>query len=371
MKKIWICLLIAWILPNALAADSTLGLKYPVLTVSEFNALFRVLDLNAAMQNGYAITKTEYDWLKIAWQGLSEEDQSCLLSQECGWGDFAEMFVFDIYLGTSWEDHVRKAIDYGALGVSLTESGHNNVLYVQKARRTLVDWIRQTPIMLRNGQLIVSQHIDSEIARRIGRKGLKRLHRWESLINEYQGGSDAEKLESVSRFFANRIIQAPDAGGHRGNEYWQSPIETLIRGRGDCDDFAMAHYVSLRLLGIPADQLRIAIMKGPANTNHGVVFYYPEGESDPWVVDNLFSERLGVEGGLILLLSVRMRLDHLQPLWVMNEYGFSEFREEGLDVLVLKTSQDHLPAFARALDSSRSLLPTHEEFFAEGVAGLK
>ena len=340
----------------------------PVRTVSEFNALFRTLDLNAAMQDGYAITEVEYTRLQAAWQGLSDDSKACLLSPECGWTDFAAMFLFDLYLGTSWDAHVRKAAGYGALNISLTESSHNSLLYLKRARKTLVDWIHEAPGMRQNGQLMVSQFIDSDIEKRISRKGLKRLIWWESLINAYQDASDKEKLEAISRFFAVRIRQAPDIGKDGGNDYWQSPIETLVRGKGDCEDFAMAHYISLRLLGIPASQLRIAIVSGPRNGNHAVVLFYEEDNSDPWVVDNLFSERLGAEGGLIQRLSVRMRLDNLQPRWTMNESGISEFYEGNIEMLLSRDLHDHLPAFASALGRSNSLLQTEGEMSGEAIA---
>ena len=369
MKTIWICLFIACIVPNRLeAAEKKKDLNVPVRTISEFNALFRALDLNDAIQDRYAITKLEYARLQTAWQGLSEENQACLLNPECGWTDFAAMFMFDLFLRTSWEVHVRKAAGYGALDISLTESVHNSVLYLKRARKTLVDWIHDTPGMQQNGQLIVSQHIDSEIERRVGRKSLKRLLRWEALINEYQNASEEEKLEAVSRFFAVRIRQTPDAWNEKGNDYWQSPIETLIRGLGDCDDFAMAHYVSLRLLGIPADRLHIAIVSDPENSNHGVVFLYSEGDSDPWVVDNLLSERFGAEGGRIQRLSVRMRLDQLQPHWIMNEFGISEFQEENFTVLMSEDFRHHFPAFTSALSRSHSLLQMEEKLYGEAIA---
>jgi len=44
------------------------------------------------------------------------------------------------------------------------------------------------------------------------------------------------------------------------------PLEVLGRGQGDCEDFAIAKYVTLKLLGIPSEKLRLTYVK-PASAD--------------------------------------------------------------------------------------------------------
>ena len=44
-------------------------------------------------------------------------------------------------------------------------------------------------------------------------------------------------------------------------DFWASPLATLGRGAGDCEDYAIAKFVALRLAGMSADDLRIVIMR--------------------------------------------------------------------------------------------------------------
>ncbi|WP_237707120.1 transglutaminase-like cysteine peptidase [Pseudoalteromonas sp. BSi20652] len=45
------------------------------------------------------------------------------------------------------------------------------------------------------------------------------------------------------------------------NDYWTTPLETLGRGLGDCEDYAIAKYISLRALGVIDDKLRLIYEK--------------------------------------------------------------------------------------------------------------
>ncbi|HEY8191909.1 MAG TPA: transglutaminase-like cysteine peptidase, partial [Alphaproteobacteria bacterium] len=46
----------------------------------------------------------------------------------------------------------------------------------------------------------------------------------------------------------------------RKSDYWQTPAEFVSHGGGDCEDFAIAKYSWLQVLGIPEQSMRIAIV---------------------------------------------------------------------------------------------------------------
>ncbi len=68
------------------------------------------------------------------------------------------------------------------------------------------------------------------------------------------------------------------------SDYWANPVEFLKKG-GDCEDFAIAKYVALRVNGVPEDRLRMAIVhdnyKGMA---HAVLIVYTN--KGPIMLDN-------------------------------------------------------------------------------------
>jgi predicted transglutaminase-like cysteine proteinase len=98
------------------------------------------------------------------------------------------------------------------------------------------------------------------------------------LINDYQNRAEMEKLKAVNDFFNRQIMPRDDELTEMKCDYWQSPIETLVRGIGDCDDFAMAKYVSLRLLGISPEQLLVTSVEvaSPRIFHHALLFVFPQ-----------------------------------------------------------------------------------------------
>ena len=75
-----------------------------------------------------------------------------------------------------------------------------------------------------------------------------------------------------------------------------TPLETMGRGRGDCEDYVIAKYFTLRALGVPESRLRLTYVRariGSASSGisqaHMVLSYYATTESMPLVLDNLVS----------------------------------------------------------------------------------
>ncbi len=361
MKKLWLCVALALsaALVNSLFAQMEGMGAGKEFTTGEFNNLLRELDLNENTQKNFSITKDEYKQLLDAWNSLPE-DARLSAQNENKKKDFTTMLLFDLFVGTPWEKHIKKAGKYGAKGISITVSRYKNLITLKNARRTLVDLLQQGSHMFGEGRLVVSDHIKKQAEKRAGGKALKRLNKWETLINRHQNDADFEKLKVVVDFFKDQINVARDWGKTKGNDYWQSPIETLVRGKGDCDDFAMAHYVSLRLLGIPAEQLRIGIVQHPYLGGHGVVFFYPPNERDPWVLDSMASDRLGAGMGKVFRLSVRMKFDEMKPLWGINEKVMTEFQENLNEAILPVDPREAFPAFATALANSQRLLPPED-----------
>ncbi len=122
----------------------------------------------------------------------------------------------------------------------------------------------------------------------------------------------------------------------------------------------MAKYFSLQLLGISSQQLRIGIVEHATLGGHCVLFFYPQNESDPWVLDNLTSERPGSDLGRIRRLSSRVLFNEMKPLWGMTENILTEFHKDLSETVTDNNPREVFPAFATALVNSQRVLPQDE-----------
>lgn len=129
---------------------------------------------------------------------------------------------------------------------------------------------------------------------RFGSAGTAAVAEWTHLI-ELGGPQPAqEQIRRVNDFVNNRVLFESDASVWSQDDYWATPLETLARGRGDCEDFAIAKYVSLLALGMPASKLRLIYVKAridnggqPSFQAHMVLGYYEDVAGEPQLLDNL------------------------------------------------------------------------------------
>jgi len=116
-------------------------------------------------------------------------------------------------------------------------------------------------------------------------KTSQRFTAWENLMHHSLDKSDSEKIKLVNDFF-NRMTWVSDKELWNQKDYWATPIETLIRNAGDCEDFSIAKYFTLLAMDIPFERLRINYVKMPDQQSHMVLSYYPALDSEPLILDN-------------------------------------------------------------------------------------
>jgi len=130
------------------------------------------------------------------------------------------------------------------------------------------------------------------VRKQFGEQALERLQRWRVLLDrDLVGVSEQAKLEQVNRFF-NQIPGVDDQTNWNQRDYWATPVELLVRNGGDCEDYALAKYFTLKAAGIPDDRLRITyvriwLAREKKVESHMVLAYYPHPESEPLILDNI------------------------------------------------------------------------------------
>ncbi|TAN76386.1 MAG: transglutaminase [Gallionella sp.] len=140
---------------------------------------------------------------------------------------------------------------------------------------------------------------------------------WDGALTAFQGGVELQKLKEVNEYF-NRKLRFDDDQNIWGRvDYWATPVEALVKGAGDCEDFAIAKYFSLKFSGVPVSKLRITyvkarIVRAEGNTTqaHMVLTYYPSPDAEPLVLDNLIGE-----------IRPASRRDDLLPIFSFNSEG--------------------------------------------------
>jgi predicted transglutaminase-like cysteine proteinase len=127
---------------------------------------------------------------------------------------------------------------------------------------------------------------------------------------------DVPKLAAVNEFFNHRIVFTPDSEVWGQNDYWASPLETLGKGRGDCEDYVIAKYFSLTAAGVPTAKLRLVYVRaliggtGGVVQAHMVLAYYPQAGAEPLILDNLIGE-----------IRPASRRPDLEPVFSFNSDG--------------------------------------------------
>lgn len=152
---------------------------------------------------------------------------------------------------------------------------------------------------------------------RYGTPGTQNVQQWRSLLREAQGLPEPEKIKRVNAFFNRRIAFREDAEIWGAADYWATPLETLGRASGDCEDFTIAKYVTLKLLDVPIERMRLIYVRakigGPHSSisqAHMVLGYYATPGQEPLVLDNLITD-----------IRPASRRSDLRPVFSFNSDG--------------------------------------------------
>jgi predicted transglutaminase-like cysteine proteinase len=128
---------------------------------------------------------------------------------------------------------------------------------------------------------------------------------WLQFLHRLHRTSKWEQLVAVNNYMNARPYVADDKNWGI-EDYWATPGEFLVRS-GDCEDFAVAKFLSLKQLGWTDDELRIAAVKDrKLGVGHAVLVAYFGGKV--WLLDNQLEHVTDLD-------TVR----HYEPVYSINE----------------------------------------------------
>ena len=161
-----------------------------------------------------------------------------------------------------------------------------------------------------------------------------------SIVDAGRQREGRARLGEINRAINLSIRAVDDIVQYGQIDVWSSPLATFYRGAGDCEDYAIAKYVALRMAGIAAEDLRIvAMIDIVRREGHAVAAAKLDGH---WLIlDN--RRTMMVED---------MVLRNYRPLFVIDDNGVMRYS----DTPVLASSPEHAPAPATSLNAEPGLI---------------
>lgn len=130
------------------------------------------------------------------------------------------------------------------------------------------------------------------------------LRDWKADLSNLRGKTLVEMADGVNNLM-NKVRYIGDNKNWGKSDYWETPVEFMSRG-GDCEDFAIAKYVSLKALGVPENLLRIAIVKDmEKGIPHAILIVYTD--QGPMVLDNQIKK-----------MTRASSISHYKPIFSIN-----------------------------------------------------
>lgn len=141
------------------------------------------------------------------------------------------------------------------------------------------------------------------------------FQKWEALVERLRPLPKAKQLAEVNRY-ANlfRYILDPVNWGVR--DYWEIPREFFARF-GDCEDYSIVKYFTLRALGWSADDMKIVVLQ---DMNLGIAHAI--------LVVSLDKKKMVLDNQIGLVVDSK-RIKHYRPIYSLNENGWWRHRSAG------------------------------------------
>jgi len=109
------------------------------------------------------------------------------------------------------------------------------------------------------------------------------LPSWSEFLTSLEGRAPLEKIIAVNEYH-NQAKYLTDPVNWKLEDYWETPDEFFKRN-GDCEDYAISKYISLKKIGIDPKNLRILVVQDlNLNVGHAILVVYHENQ--PLILDN-------------------------------------------------------------------------------------
>jgi predicted transglutaminase-like cysteine proteinase len=137
--------------------------------------------------------------------------------------------------------------------------------------------------------------------------------RFLTMVAEGHGLTGRAQIGVINRAINFAIRPTKDKAETSAPDHWDSPLDGLAAGQGDCKNYAVAKYLALLEAGISATDIRLVIVHDRAvNQDHAVVTV--RLDQHWFVLDNRW-----------LALAKDTELPRFEPLSVLELDGFQQY----------------------------------------------
>lgn len=135
---------------------------------------------------------------------------------------------------------------------------------------------------------------------------------WDAFIESLRGKDKQLQLNMVnSHFNKSRYIQ--DINNWGKSDYWATPGQFLTKS-GDCEDYSIIKYYTLKQLGWPVEDMRIVVLQDMnLKIMHAILAVKLNGVE--MILDNQLS-----------IVTNADRIRHYRPVYAINEQGWWRFQ---------------------------------------------
>lgn len=131
------------------------------------------------------------------------------------------------------------------------------------------------------------------------------LYDWWRFLQGLDGSNPRRQIDEINAIM-NTVPYVEDIRNYLISDYWATPGEFFNRN-GDCEDYAIAKFMSLRLLGFSNEQMRLVVLQDEnLGIPHAVLIVYLNGEA--LLLDNQISQVIPASA-----------VAHYRPYYSLNE----------------------------------------------------
>jgi predicted transglutaminase-like cysteine proteinase len=153
-----------------------------------------------------------------------------------------------------------------------------------------------------------------------------------AIVDNAKAREGRARLGEINRAINLAIRPVSDLVQYGSIDVWSSPLATFAQGAGDCEDYAIAKLVALRLSGIAAEDLRLVILRDTIwQQDHAVVAARLDGH---WLM--LDNRRMAMVEDT--------QLRNYRPTFVIDHGGVRQYSDAPLFVAERNSELDAAPA---------------------------
>ena len=138
------------------------------------------------------------------------------------------------------------------------------------------------------------------------------IKEWKALMNSMHGEPLRKQLDRINDW-ANAHPYIIDQVNWGMEDFWETPYE-FMSVSGDCEDYAIAKYYSLRSLGVSEEKLRVIVVQdfNLGGIIHAVLGVYDDNEL--LILDNQIRQ-----------VRPALKIYHYRPIYGVNEADWWEY----------------------------------------------